>query len=147
MIASDKFTANGRSRTRRRLRRRPASILRERIKSIPRTRKEKCQTAGCGCLIRASQRRRGTKVCQFHMRFDRFRLVNAPSAPHPRQISLTFLTAPCQRCQRIQRIQRNAPDMKPQRPRFPSCRGPPSHDRTIKPRFRSALISENLQCI
>ena len=43
MIASDKFTGNGRSRTLASAP--PPSILKKKNKSIPRTRKEKCQTA------------------------------------------------------------------------------------------------------
>jgi hypothetical protein len=101
MIPSDRSTGNGRSRIGHRLCLRPASILRERIKSIPRTRKEKCQNQCCRCQIQGSQMRRDATFCQFHIVIDRSSMPNALIGSRPGTICLTSLTAPCQRCQKM----------------------------------------------
>jgi hypothetical protein len=132
MIMSDKSPCKGPPSVKARRARRSAQREDRKNKSIPRTRKEKCQTAGCRCRIRASQVRRDTKACQFHMLFDLFPLATAPSVPPPRLIFLTSLTDSRQRCQRIRLVDVH---IKPQRLRSQSCRGPPSHHRTAKLRF------------
>ena len=81
MIISDKFTVNGRSRTRRPRCRFLASILEKKNKSIPRTRKEKCQTAGCSSHMRPTRRPHATAGGRFSWRLTAFRLAQRSSKP------------------------------------------------------------------
>ena len=98
-IPSDGSTGNGYSRVRHQLCLGPTSILREKIKSIPRTRKEKRQNLRRCRQIQISQMHRGASCCQFHVLFYRFPMSNGLTGSHPGTISLTFLTATRQRRQ------------------------------------------------
>jgi hypothetical protein len=116
MTVSDKSAAIGGGRTHAHRYRGRAHVKKQKIKSIPRTRKEKCQTADRWQHLCAWRGLKALHACQFKWCFGPFSL--GLSGRH-RVARLTFLTAPCQKCQTKGRdcLQR-------------CCRDPPQHDPT-----------------
>jgi hypothetical protein len=96
MTLSDKFTGSRRPRTHGDRHRRRAYVKKKKNKSIPRTRKEKCQTAGQWLHLCAWRRPKALHACQFEWCFGPLWLGFTPRHDTTR---LTFLTALCQKCQ------------------------------------------------
>ena len=119
MVLLDKSASVGAARTQARRHRCRAYVRKQKIKSIPRTRKEKCQTAGFGERIWAlrSHQNQGAHRLKFCLGpisfcFNCRRLASR----------LTFLTPLCQKCQMNWRnFCRRC------------CRDPPRHHPTMEP--------------
>ena len=96
MVVFDKYAAVGGARTHAHLHRCRAYVKKQKVKSIPRTRKEKCQTAGPGECIWAlrSHRTQGAYRLKLCLGPISFRFNGRRRTSH-----LTFLTAVCQKCQ------------------------------------------------
>jgi hypothetical protein len=118
MNASDNPAAIGYRRTHS-YRHRPTAYKRKQEnKSVPRTRKEKCQKVGHTCRIYTLRGHQAKGVWLFHRCLRPVSIAYAVGSGHLR---LTLLTFTCQKCQtgRRRRIK--------QCTQTQACRGPPSH--------------------
>jgi hypothetical protein len=113
MVASDKVTAIGQPHTHGRGQRIAAYAREKKIKSIPRTRKEKCQTAGQRQHLCAWRELKALHACQFEWGLEP---VSFGFSGRHRAARLTSLTASCQNCQT------NGPNCLQR-----CCRDPPRH--------------------
>jgi hypothetical protein len=161
MIVSDKFAVNWP-----RCRKAPQSLragYKNSVtnKSVPRTRKEKCQTRQSGRRARGGRCRSQARLVSFHLPFTPVSLLHSRSPQpsrltfltpasqnrqktehgssckiYPLRLRLTFLTEGCQKCQTLQDSNPRACSS-----RHPcSCRGPPAHHRitlSLNPPARS----------
>jgi hypothetical protein len=118
MIVSDKSAVIGGARTHAHRHPCRAYVKKKKNKSLPRARKEKCQTASARRPNRPRRPHRVRRAYRFELRLGpgSFGFSGCPHAAR-----LTFLTVPCQKCQTL---------WCQQKLRF--CRGPPRHHPTIK---------------
>jgi hypothetical protein len=118
MVVFDKSAVVGGARTHAHLHRCPAYVKKQKIKSIPRTRKEKCQTADRWRHLCACSARKALRTCRFDSGFEPFSFDLSGRRRAPR---LTSLTGTCQRCQTSERdcLQR-------------CCRDPPRNHPILK---------------
>ena len=113
MTPSDKFTGSRRPRTHGDRHRRRAYVKKKKNKSMPRTRKEKCQTAGADRPNSVRWRHQSHSAYRFELGL---RPVSVGFSGCRNAARLTFLTAVCQKCQTISCQQQ-----------VRHCRGPPRH--------------------
>lgn len=118
MVLFDKSASVGGVRTQAHGHRCRAYVKKQKIKSIPRTRKEKCQTADQWRHLCACSARKALRICRFDSGFEPFSFDLSGRHRAPR---LTSLTGTCQRCQTSERdcLQR-------------CCRDPPRNHPILK---------------
>ena len=124
-VLFDKSAAVEAARTQAHPHRCRAYVKKQKIKSIPRTRKEKCQTAGQWQHLCAWRGHKTLRTFRFHSGFESF---SFDLSGRHRAARLTFLTSACQRCQTISREQR-----------LRCCRGPPQHRQTPNDQIKSFM--------